>query len=122
RGRERWIRDRRDRELDPRLVSLAAVLGRIERALDPVDVAREPNTARQRLLRTVALRQSTELREPRNGIVHLGKCSMRADVVDAACEVGRELHRVDEAEQRPLGVDAGYDGAREELFAGGQHD
>ena len=51
-------------ELDPRLVREAAVLGGVERALDCIDVAPEPNAARERC-GLLARIEHGEAREPR---------------------------------------------------------
>ncbi len=107
------------RHLDPRRVRVAAVLGGVERTLDAVHIDGEPDPAGQRgrLLAVVERRQAGEARQRGHGVVHLRQRAVHADVADLPHEVGRQVHRIDQPEQRPLRVGAGDDGARADLFA-----
>ena len=103
--RERRIGDRRDgRARSTARRRSRRTSRRRTRARSPsMSAARRtrPDSAR-RLLVGVARRQSREARQRRHRVVHLRERAMRPDVLHVPDEIRREMHRIDQAEQRAL--------------------
>src|SRR5204862_6291994 len=105
--RERVVAARRNRQLDRRLLGVAAVFRGIERALHAVDVAVQPDTAGQRrgLLARIGVGEAIETRQRGASVIDFRQRAAHPDVLNAPEEVGRQMHRIDEAQQRALWID-----------------